>query len=1281
MQVRFLLGPAGSGKTFRCLAEIREALLAAPDGPPLIFLAPKQATFQLERQLLADPALAGYTRLRILSFERLAEFVFSHLNQPVPQLLAEEGRVMVLRALLGRKKDELRLFRASARLPGFAEQLSRLLRELQQHQFTASKLDSLAAQVELSTKLGAKLHDLALLLRAYLDWLKGHQLEDADRLPDLAAALLKSQISNLKFEMLDGLWLDGFAQMTPQELDLLAALAPHCRRVTLAFCLEAEPSGVGSWLSMWSLIGQTFQRCRERLQALPGGDVVVETLPRDERRSRFGGNSALQHLEQYWAQPRPFTGSNSRDSDEDVAAKSRASSSVSLPLPERHERGEDRGEAPSDESVKGGLEACPALTAPRVAACLNPEGEAVFAAREILRYVREEGGRFRDCAVLLRSFDDYADVLRRIFHRYEIPFFLDRRESVAHHPLAELTRYALRTVAFGWQHDDWFGALKSGLVGADEAEIDRLENEALARGWRGSLWSQPILIVGAEESSAWLERLRQKIVPPFHQLSKALLPPQATTVGRADLPVCPAKFSGSEHEMTPGNSPLTRGECGEDRGEAQGDENGPPLPDPLLPSQGGEGEIQTTFSFFNSPVFPGALPASPGDGNDRLSSAPAPDPAVAPQLKSGPTGAELAGALRELWNELKVGKTLERWTTQNAPRSLVANHQSPIHETVWVQMNEWLRNLERAFQDEPWPLIEWLPVVEAGLSHLSVGVIPPALDQVVVGTIDRSRNPDLRFAAVLGMNESVFPAPPAPPALLSESDRDTLASFGAALGSDRYEQIGVERFYAYIACTRARRRLVLTYSKQDADNGSLIPSSFLDHLKNLFPNLPPEEFSGTFSWTEAVHASEAVVPLLKLQVRSSETASAAASWLGSIPSFGGVLSKWRTATEAFARSHLSPELAARMYGPELRTSVSALEDFAACSFKYFAARGLRAEERIEFEVDHREKGSFQHEALRGFQAHLQAEGKRWRDLAPDEARQLIRRIGKELLPAYRDGLFLVSPARRFAGQHLIENLEKLVGLLVAWAQPYQFDPQAAEVSFGLKESGLPAWRIDLDGEHALLLRGRIDRVDLCRIVETGENLGVVIDYKSSARELDATLLHHGLELQLLAYLGALTELGETGAELNASHLQPAGAFYVALRGAGGSAATRLDELEQRERARREGFQHRGRFDAAYLDLFDNRGQSKGDQFKYLKNKDGTLNKRGNDALPAEEFQTLVARVKEFLRRHGQAIFAGQVEAAPYRWRNETACDFCAYRPVCRFDPWTQPFRVLRPPPK
>ena len=54
-----------------------------------------------------------------------------------------------------------------------------------------------------------------------------------------------------------GLWLDGFAEMTPQELDLLAAVLPICERATLAFCIDTEARDPTSWLSGWSAVHQT----------------------------------------------------------------------------------------------------------------------------------------------------------------------------------------------------------------------------------------------------------------------------------------------------------------------------------------------------------------------------------------------------------------------------------------------------------------------------------------------------------------------------------------------------------------------------------------------------------------------------------------------------------------------------------------------------------------------------------------------------------------------------------------------------------------------------------------------------------------------------------------------------------------------------------------------------------------------------------------------------------------------------------------------------------------
>ena len=70
MPVTFVIGRAGSGKTWRCRSAIVEALRAAPIGPPIYWLVPKQATFMAERQLACESGLSGFCRARVVSFER-----------------------------------------------------------------------------------------------------------------------------------------------------------------------------------------------------------------------------------------------------------------------------------------------------------------------------------------------------------------------------------------------------------------------------------------------------------------------------------------------------------------------------------------------------------------------------------------------------------------------------------------------------------------------------------------------------------------------------------------------------------------------------------------------------------------------------------------------------------------------------------------------------------------------------------------------------------------------------------------------------------------------------------------------------------------------------------------------------------------------------------------------------------------------------------------------------------------------------------------------------------
>jgi ATP-dependent helicase/nuclease subunit B len=1115
VQARFLLGPAGSGKTFRCLAEVRAALAGDPAGAPLILLAPKQATFQLERQLLAGGEISGFTRLNIFSFDRLAKFIFEQLHVAPPKLLSAEGRLMVLRALLQRHADELKLFRSSARRTGFAQELAALLAELQQHQFTPARLRELAADVKLRRELRDKLHDLALLAEKYAGWLREHDLQDANQLLDFATAALRQefQISNFKFQI-ESLWLDGFAEMTPQELALLAAVVPLCESATLAFCLETEPTPEASWLSIWSAIGKTFQQCRAQISNLPGCEVTTEILPRAPGKNRFLNNSVLAELEQNWSLPNA-----------------------------------------------AGFEISNLKSEISITACSNPEAEATFAAREILKFVRA-GNRFRDCAVLVRQLDGYHQALARIFRRYDIPFFLDRRESVAHHPLAELTRNALRTVANDWNNnEDWFAALKAGFSPVDEGKIDDLENRALEFGWRGKKWRESL-------PDEHCERLREIIFPPFEKFF--------------------AQFA------------------------------------------------KTGFK---------------------------------------PDGAQLADALRELWNDLQVEATLERWSLAEE-MSASRKPQAAIHATVWEQMNAWLDNIALAFAHEPLPLRDWLPILEAGLANLSVGVIPPSLDEVLVGAIDRARNPDLKFAILLGVNESVFPAAPAAPVILTSSDRDELETQNAPLGASLFDQISRERYLGYIACTRANEKLALAFSRQTAEGGTLNPSPFIAQLQRIFPQLAVEDFSAEPDWREAEHANELIKPLTTIQNWKLEIGN----WqtLLELPALKSLAENLAALREPDERENLSVALAEKLYGPVLKSSVSRLEEFAQCPFRFFVRSGLRANERKVFELDARERGNFQHDVLKMFHEQLSAEGKRWRDLEPIQARERIANIAAAQMEHFRDGLFRDSAETIFAAHSLAAALQDFVEVIVGWMRgQYEFDPAAAELGFGGKDDRAPAWEIDLGNGNKLALQGRIDRVDLWPDKSGGAALAVVTDYKSGGKKLDSLLVQNGIQLQLLAYLGALRHWKNPREIFGADKIIPAGAFYVNLRGdfkGGGSRAEVLADGESKKMA----YRHSGRFDAGELRKFDRRPDvSKGDQFNFRLNKGGELPSNSAEAISCKEFTALLDQVEEQLRSLGEQIFSGATAVDPYRKGGTTACDFCDYRAACRIDPWTHPWRVLR----
>ena len=136
-------------------------------------------------------------------------------------------------------------------------------------------------------------------------------------------------------------------------------------------------------------------------------------------------------------------------------------------------------------------------------------------------------------------------------------------------------------------------------------------------------------------------------------------------------------------------------------------------------------------------------------------------------------------------------------------------------------------------------------------------------------------------------------------------------------------------------------------------------------------------------------------------------------------------------------------------------------------------------------------------------------------------------------------------------------------------------------------------------------------------------------------------------------------------------------FYVNLRGRYVRGHNRNEALANVRVARKLAYQHTGRFDKSALTLLDGRPDATtGDQFKYRLKDNGEPNKASREALASPAFVALLDSVEASLKHMGEQIFSGAANVHPFLNGKMTACSFCEYRPICRFDPWTQSYHVL-----
>ncbi len=454
MSLRLITGRSGSGKTRFVLDEIRSKLQQDPLGAPLILIVPEQATFQAEYAMVTPQGLGGFMRAQVLSFRRLAFRVMQETGGAAVIPIHDNGKAMLLHKILEAKRDGLKLFRGGATETGLVARMTELLTELKRYGIDSAKLQG-RAEAEARRASGQsqgsllplKLHDLSIVYEEMERELAGRWLDGEDMLGWLTKGAHAAP-------SLDGaeIWFDGFHGFTPNEYAAIEALLKRVDNLSVTLCVD-KPYSAGErpdeLASFYPTAVTSAQLCE--LADAAGVRVAPAVTLSPDVPPRFANNPMLAFVDRNWDNRKRWQG------DAAVLHPDHPECGLSL-----H-------------------------------AAVNRRAEVEAVARDMLRRVRERGNRWRELAVFVRRIGDYSDLITAIFGEYGIPFYLDGKSSVAHHPFVEFVRSALECVAGGWKSEAVFRCAKTDLLGASDTivtrdEIDRLENYALAKGVDGWRW-------------------------------------------------------------------------------------------------------------------------------------------------------------------------------------------------------------------------------------------------------------------------------------------------------------------------------------------------------------------------------------------------------------------------------------------------------------------------------------------------------------------------------------------------------------------------------------------------------------------------------------------------------------------------------------------------------------------------------------------------------------------------------------------------------------------------
>ena len=608
---------------------------------------------------------------------------------------------------------------------------------------------------------------------------------------------------------------------------------------------------------------------------------------------------------------------------------------------------------------------------------------------------------------------------------------------------------------------------------------------------------------------------------------------------------------------------------------------------------------------------------------------------------------------------------------------------------IWGVIIGILDQLVELIGDEEISPEEYGVILKSGFEAVEIGLLPPTIDQILVGTMQRTRASNVKALIVLGANDGLLPAAALSESLLNEDEKTVLYEKGIEICKIDDLRAREEKLAIYKNLSKPSRFLWMSYSASDLEGRESKPSILFDKIRKIYTDIRVTK--DILNSEEPMALIEAPGSTLRHMTEAFRNAMEGAplreEWLAAYRWYGHSSEHLlRPMKEGLLftnrQEKIGKELTRRLYSKDflaaLSLSPSRLERFSRCPFSHFLNYGLKPDERRVFEIAGREIGDVYHQCFMKLSETLSVPGmditdpgSPWMAVSREQCQAMIDSFIEEASLEYREGVLAQGEEERYRSTRMKKVCGDAAWALIKHVQTGRIQNVFFESEFGRAlGKQFPPIEVEL-GEETFYIEGKIDRVDVLRGREDDPGRYVkIIDYKSGKERFDTDEARAGWRLQLMLYLRAA--MGANFHEANRDNpYKPAGVFYfeIAEPQIDVTEATEADYTEKVSAERRKKF----RLDGVVLDdqsiIESIAGEFSGysDILPVKKTKEGYVGTTEKKLLTEQDFSELLDAVNRKVNELCGELSEGSIEIKPKKVKDETACRFCLYKSVCCFD--------------